>query len=131
MSTGASRIPWHKWRPALLDSLRGYDRRRARGRHFGARYCEVGAQSPGRERQLVERPRVVAAGSVQRERCAHGRVGERPRHEPLCIRGRVDRRRLYVLAGGAREQHARSDRRAHDRHGSSLAQLHSPPASTH
>jgi sulfate permease, SulP family len=28
MSTGASRIPWHRWRPALLDCLRGYDRRR-------------------------------------------------------------------------------------------------------
>lgn len=28
MSTGESRIPWHKWRPALLECLRGYDRRR-------------------------------------------------------------------------------------------------------
>jgi SulP family sulfate permease len=27
MSTSVSRIPWHKWRPALLDGLRGYDRR--------------------------------------------------------------------------------------------------------
>ena len=28
MSPGVSRIPWHRWRPALLDCLRGYDRRR-------------------------------------------------------------------------------------------------------
>jgi sulfate permease, SulP family len=28
MSTGTSRIPWHRWRPALLECLRGYDRRR-------------------------------------------------------------------------------------------------------
>jgi sulfate permease, SulP family len=28
MSIDTSRIPWHKWRPALLDSLRSYDRRR-------------------------------------------------------------------------------------------------------
>jgi sulfate permease, SulP family len=28
MSTSVSRIPWHKWRPALLDCLRAYDRHR-------------------------------------------------------------------------------------------------------
>jgi SulP family sulfate permease len=28
MSIDSSRIPWHKWRPALLDCLRSYDRRR-------------------------------------------------------------------------------------------------------
>jgi sulfate permease, SulP family len=28
MSTNVSRMPWHKWRPALLDCLRKYDRRR-------------------------------------------------------------------------------------------------------
>lgn len=28
VSVSVSRIPWHKWRPALLDSLHGYDRRR-------------------------------------------------------------------------------------------------------
>lgn len=28
MTARASRIPWHKWRPALLDCLRGYERQR-------------------------------------------------------------------------------------------------------
>ena len=94
-------------RSLRLDAGRG-----THGADLGASRREIRAQQPRRERQLIERPRVVGrcSNAARSQRVTNRGIRERPRREAHGVRGGVDRRQRHVLASRAAQGEHRAAR---------------------